>query len=122
MSRIKKAYYYLACIIFIVIWNINSYAAPSKLIFIEADQREPNQLEFLEANGFDVSIMEPFRISIVGQTTINLLNNADLVMVICSSAVILLALITSRNNSILRSHGAVFIALYAGYLFYVTTR
>ena len=41
---------------------------------------------------------------------------------ICSSALILLALTTSRNNSILRSHGVVFIALYAGYLFYVTTR
>jgi cation:H+ antiporter len=49
-------------------------------------------------------------------------NNTDLVMVICSSALILLALTTSRNNSILRSHGAVFIALYAAYVFYVTTR
>jgi cation:H+ antiporter len=49
-------------------------------------------------------------------------NNTDLVMVICSSALILLALTTSRDNSILRSHGAVFIALYAAYIFYVTTR
>ena len=49
-------------------------------------------------------------------------NNTDLIMVICSSALILFALAASRNNSILRSHGVVFIALYAGYLFYVTTR
>ena len=49
-------------------------------------------------------------------------NNTDLVMVIGSSALIILALVASRNNSILRSHGVIFIALYAGYLFYVTTR
>jgi len=49
-------------------------------------------------------------------------NNTDLMMVICLSALIILALVASRNNSILRSHGVVFIALYAGYLFYVTTR
>jgi cation:H+ antiporter len=49
-------------------------------------------------------------------------NNTDLVMVICSSALILFALVASRNNSILRSHGVVFIALYAGYLYYITTR
>ena len=49
-------------------------------------------------------------------------NNTDLVMVICSSALIIFALVASRNNSILRSHGIVFIVLYAGYLYYVTTR
>lgn len=49
-------------------------------------------------------------------------NNTDLVMVICTSALIILALVASRNNSILRSHGVVFIALYAGYLFYVINR
>ena len=51
-----------------------------------------------------------------------MVNSTVLVMVICSSALILLALTTSRNNSIMRSHGVIFIALYAGYLFYVTTR
>lgn len=49
-------------------------------------------------------------------------NNTDLVMVICSSALIILALVVSRNNSILRSHGVLFVLLYAGYLYYVTTR
>ena len=49
-------------------------------------------------------------------------NNTDLVMVISSSALIILALVVSRNNSILRSHGVLFILLYAGYLYYVTTR
>jgi cation:H+ antiporter len=49
-------------------------------------------------------------------------NNTDLVMVICSSALIILALVASRNNSIMRSHGVLFMLLYAGYLYYVTTR
>ena len=49
-------------------------------------------------------------------------NNTDLVMVISSSALIILALVVSRNNSILRPHGVLFILLYAGYLYYVTTR
>ena len=49
-------------------------------------------------------------------------NNIDLVMVIGSSALIILSLVASRNYSILRSHGAIYILLYAAYLFYVTTR
>lgn len=49
-------------------------------------------------------------------------SNTDLMMVICSSALILVAIAVSRNNSITRSHGAVFIALYVGYLYYVVTR
>ena len=49
-------------------------------------------------------------------------NNIDLLMVIASSALIILSMVASRNYSILRSHGAVYILLYAAYLFYVTTR
>jgi cation:H+ antiporter len=49
-------------------------------------------------------------------------NNIDLLMVIASSALIILSMVASRNYSILRSHGAVYILLYATYLFYVTTR
>ena len=72
-----------------------------------------NIFNLLWVLGFTSSLVElPFEV----------VNNADLVMVICSSALILLALATSRNNSILRSHGAVFITLYAAYIFYVTTR
>ena len=50
------------------------------------------------------------------------INNIDLVMVIASSALIILSMVASRNYSILRSHGAVYILLYATYLVYVTTR
>ena len=72
-----------------------------------------NIFNILWVLGFTSSLVElPFEV----------VNNTDLFMVICSSALILLALTTSRNNSIMRSHGVIFIALYAGYLFYVTTR
>ena len=49
-------------------------------------------------------------------------NNIDLLMVIASSALIILSMVASRNYSILRSHGAIYILLYVAYLFYVTTR
>ena len=72
-----------------------------------------NIFNLLWVLGFTSSLVElPFEV----------VNNTDLVMVICSSALIVLALVVSRNNSILRSHGVVFIALYAGYLFYVINR
>jgi len=72
-----------------------------------------NIFNLLWVLGFTSSLVElPFEV----------VNNTDLVMVICSSALIILALVASRNNSILRAHGAVFIALYAAYLYYVTTR
>ena len=72
-----------------------------------------NIFNILWVLGFTSSLVElPFEV----------VNNTDLVMVICSSALILLALTASRNNSIMRSHGMIFIALYAGYIFYVTTR
>ena len=72
-----------------------------------------NIFNLLWVLGFTSSLVElPFEV----------VNNTDLVMVICSSALIILALVASRNNSILRSHGVVFIALYAGYLFYVINR
>ena len=72
-----------------------------------------NIFNLLWVLGFTSSLVElPFEV----------VNNTDLVMVICSSALIILALVASRNNSILRSHGVVFIALYAGYLVYVINR
>jgi cation:H+ antiporter len=49
-------------------------------------------------------------------------SNTDLVMVIASSALIILALVSSRNNTIMRLHGSVFVVLYLGYLIYVTHR
>ena len=50
------------------------------------------------------------------------ISNTDLVMVIASSALIIVALAISRNNTILRSHGFVFVALYVAYLVYVVGR
>lgn len=50
------------------------------------------------------------------------ISNTDLVMVIASSALILVAMAISRNNTIQRSQGVVFVTLYAAYLFYVVTR
>ena len=50
------------------------------------------------------------------------ISNTDLVMVIASSSLIIVALAVSRNNSILRSHGVVFVALYVMYLVYVIGR
>jgi cation:H+ antiporter len=49
-------------------------------------------------------------------------SNTDLIMVIFSSAMIILALVSSRKNTILRSHGVVFVLLYVAYLVYVVMR
>jgi len=50
------------------------------------------------------------------------INNTDLVMVVISSALIIVALVISRENTIRRSHGFVFVALYVAYLAYVIGR
>jgi len=50
------------------------------------------------------------------------INNTDLVMVIVSSALIILAMVSSRRYTVLRSHGILFICLYVAYLFYVVQR
>lgn len=49
-------------------------------------------------------------------------SNMDLVMVVASSALILVSLVVSRTNSILRWHGVVYVALYCSYLGYVVMR
>ena len=85
-----------------------------------------NQTDIAVANVVGSNIFNILWVLGITSTLVELpfemVNNTDLVMVISSSALIILALVISRNNSILRSHGAVFILLYAGYLFYVTTR
>jgi cation:H+ antiporter len=50
------------------------------------------------------------------------ISNTDLVMVIASSSLIIVSLTISRKNTIPRSHGLVFVALYAAYLVYVVGR
>jgi cation:H+ antiporter len=49
-------------------------------------------------------------------------NNTDLLLVIGSSTIVILAMITSRRRAILRWHGGVFVALYAAYLTWVVLR
>ena len=49
-------------------------------------------------------------------------SNTDLLVVIGSSTLIILALISSRNNTVTRSHGILFIGLYIAYLAYVVAR
>jgi cation:H+ antiporter len=50
------------------------------------------------------------------------ITNTDLVMVIVSSALIIVAMVSSRRYVVLRSHGILFICLYVAYLFYVVQR
>jgi len=72
-----------------------------------------NIFNLLWVLGFTSSIVElPFQV----------VSNTDLMVVIGSSALILLALATSRNNTIRRSHGILFVGLYVAYLFYVVMR
>ena len=72
-----------------------------------------NIFNLLWVLGFTSSLVElPFEV----------VNNTDLILVIASSALIILSMVASRNYSILRSHGAIYILLYVAYLFYVTTR
>ena len=49
-------------------------------------------------------------------------SNVDVTVVIGSSALILLALIAGRSNTIMRSHGVLFVVLYALYLAYAVVR
>lgn len=49
-------------------------------------------------------------------------SNTDLVMVVASSALILVSLVVSRTNSILRWHGVVYVTLYCSYIGYVVAR
>ena len=72
-----------------------------------------NIFNLLWVLGFTASFVElPF----------TMVSNSDLVMVIVSSSLIILALVTGRRNAIMRSHGVVFVLLYALYICYVVTR
>lgn len=63
--------------------------------------------------GFTSSLVElPFEV----------VNNTDLVMVIASSAMIILAMVSSRRRAIVRWHGCVFVSLYAAYIAWVIVR
>jgi len=49
-------------------------------------------------------------------------SNTDLMVVIGSNAMIILALVSSRNNSVNRTHGVLFVGTYIAYLAYVVQR
>lgn len=51
-----------------------------------------------------------------------IVNNFDLVMVIASSSLIILAVVIGQRNTIMRSHGMAFVILYLLYLAYVVAR
>jgi len=72
-----------------------------------------NIFNLLWVLGFTSSIVElPFHV----------ISNTDLMVVIGSSALVILALVSNRNTTIMRSHGIVFVGLYFAYLAYVVMR
>ena len=60
--------------------------------------------------------------STIVELPFEVITNTDLVMVIVSSALIIVAMVSSRRNVVLRSHGVLFVCLYVAYLFYVVQR
>jgi len=72
-----------------------------------------NIFNLLWVLGFTSSIVElPFEV----------VSNTDLLVVIGSSAMIILALVSSRKNTVNRVHGIMFVAVYIAYLAYVVQR
>ncbi|XOV88683.1 MAG: calcium/sodium antiporter [Pseudomonadota bacterium] len=60
--------------------------------------------------------------STVVELPFSTITNTDLVMVILSSSLILLSVVLSRTNTILRSHGGVFVCCYLAYVVFVVLR
>jgi cation:H+ antiporter len=60
--------------------------------------------------------------SAIVELPFEVINNTDLVMVIVSSTLVILALVTSRKRTIMRYHGAFFIALYGAYVLFAIRR
>ncbi len=72
-----------------------------------------NIFNLLWVLGLTSSIVElPFKV----------ITNTDLVMVIVSSTLIIVALVSSRRYTVLRSHGVLFVCLYVAYLVYIVQR
>jgi len=60
--------------------------------------------------------------STIVELPFEVISNLDLLVVIGSSAMIILALVFSRNNTMRRSHGILFVGLYIAYLAYAVVR
>ena len=72
-----------------------------------------NIFNLLWVLGLTSSIVElPFKV----------ISNIDLLVVVGSSAMIILAMVSSRNSTLRRSHGILFVGLYIAYLAYVVVR
>lgn len=72
-----------------------------------------NIFNLLWVLGFTSSIVElPFEV----------ISNTDLVMVIVSSALIIVAMVSGRRYTVLRPHGILFVCLYLAYLAYIVQR
>ena len=72
-----------------------------------------NVFNLLWVLGFTSTIVElPFEV----------VSNTDLVVVIASSAMVILALVSSGNNTVMRSHGVLFVSAYLAYIGYVVMR
>lgn len=72
-----------------------------------------NVFNLLWVLGFTSTIVElPFEV----------VSNTDLVVVIASSAMVILALASSGNNTVKRLHGALFVLFYLMYIVYVVIR
>ncbi|MCH5374337.1 MAG: sodium:calcium antiporter, partial [Planctomycetes bacterium] len=72
-----------------------------------------NIFNLLWVLGFTSSVVElPFEV----------VSNVDLLMVIAASTMVILALVASRKNTVMRWHGAVFVACYLAYLVFVVQR
>lgn len=60
--------------------------------------------------------------ALITELPFEVVSNADLVMVIASSSLLLLALVSSRRNTVLRIHGGIFVLAYGAYLLYLVNR
>ncbi len=60
--------------------------------------------------------------SSVVELPFEVVSNTDLLVVIASSAMIILALVSSRANTVNRAHGILFVGAYVAYLVYVIQR
>lgn len=60
--------------------------------------------------------------AVIVELPFKILKNTDLMMLVASSALIIVALVASRRNALQRSHGVVFLLMYLAYLGYVIQR
>jgi cation:H+ antiporter len=60
--------------------------------------------------------------STIVELPFEVVSNTDLLMVIAASTMVLLAMVVSRKNAVMRWHGVVFVLCYLAYLAFVVQR